>query len=255
MLYSHHKNKMATPITGPPKGLEIIKATYGIPELLVDVTKQTQAMVKNNRKIEFTVSAQVFGILDDPTPAGVKKSFQVQYKLNGGQPINSQPIDEGKVFLIDSPKNEEPDTSSYLSNQIMTTIFYIFAAYIGMYLICSSYNFGAKGLGYTIFGLIFALITITSTLTLATADSGMGGMGLVSFAIGVMSFQLFIAYLISLYDPKFINFNAIKGLPDAPIVSAADAAWEAAQKAAAAAPAAIVTAVEPGITSGVGLAE
>ena len=53
MLYSHHKNKMATAITGPPKGLEIIKATYGIPSLLVDVTKQTQEMVKNNRKIEF----------------------------------------------------------------------------------------------------------------------------------------------------------------------------------------------------------
>ena len=78
---------------------------------------------------------------------------------------------------------------------------------------------------------------------------------MVSFAISVMSFQLMIAYFISLYDPNFINFNAIKGLPDAPIVTAADAAWEAAQKAVtSAAPAAIVNAVDP-VTSGTGLAE
>jgi hypothetical protein len=236
--------------TDPPKGLVIVKATYGIPELLVDVTKQTQAMVKNDSKLEFLVTAQAFGVVDDPTPSGVKKTFQILYTLNGGQPINSQ-MEEGKVFLIDSPKNETEDTSNYLSNQIMTSIFYVFAAYIGMYLICSSYNFGAKGFGFTIIGIIFALITVTSTLRLAIADSGMGAMGLVSFTISIMTFQLWIAYLVSVYDPNFIDFNALKAAPAA-VANAVAAAPAAVANAAgtglaavAAAPAAVANAVVP----------
>jgi hypothetical protein len=120
----------------------------------------------------------------------------------------------------------------------MTTIFYIFAAYIGVYLIYSSFTFGTKGFGSTIMGIIFALITVSSTMKVATADAGLGAVGLVFFAISVMSFQLWVAYCFSLYDPKFINFNAIKGLPDAVADTVADAG-----KTLAAAPGAVADTV------------
>jgi hypothetical protein len=211
MLYSHHNNNMASAITGTPKGLEIVQAFYGTYGTgnVADVTKETQKLVKKDRKIDIIINAQTFGIMD-PAP-GVKKTFQAQYKLNGGQVTITPVIKEGEVFFIDSPKNSEvEDNSGQLGNQFMTTIFYIMAAYIGAYLIFSSYKFGSKGLDNNVAGIIFALMTFSSTIAIAIADSKAGAAGLFAFAIAIASTQLWFAYLLSLYDPNFINFEAMK---------------------------------------------
>jgi hypothetical protein len=208
MLYSHHSNNMASAITGTPKGLVIVKASYGTSAHVVDVTKETQKMVKKDRKIDFTVGPQAFGVLD-PAP-GVKKTFQAQIKLNDGAPVFMKK-DDGEQFVIDSPKNDEvEDNSGQIGVQFMTTIFYIMAAYIGAYLVFSSYKFGTKGLDSSVAGIIFALMTFSSTISLAMSDSKAGAAGLFAFAIAIASTQLWFAYMISLYDPNFINFQAIK---------------------------------------------
>jgi hypothetical protein len=88
-----------------PNGLTIMKASYGLQNTFVDVTKEVQQLFQNG-ELNFTVSAQSLGILD-PAP-GVTKTLQIQHAINGGHP-QLMTKNDGEQVLISVPTVKTPD--------------------------------------------------------------------------------------------------------------------------------------------------
>jgi len=100
-------------------GLKIIKATYGTPEHLEDVTKVVEKLVSDKGELSFNINPNAFGILD-PAP-GIKKTFQANISINGGNPT-LMTKDDGEQFTVNVPNLSAPkpdDSAGGAINQIL----------------------------------------------------------------------------------------------------------------------------------------
>jgi len=199
----------------PPKGLEVLKASYGVQGTFTDVTEQTKKLVKDGT-LSFTVSPQTLGILD-PAP-GVKKTYQVNVSLNGAAPTQFTK-DDGEQIVINSPTVKTDEKKDTPGGQVLNVVFYTLASVAGAYFAWSFYNFGTKGLKFWIVGVIGALVIVSSTITFAVAGSSFSGAGLFAFVLGIGFVQFWAVYFISLFAPNYIDFSYSKQVVE-PVVQA-----------------------------------
>jgi hypothetical protein len=212
MLYSHHNKKMSDK---PPKGLEILQASYGAQGATEDVTKQTQKLVQNG-ELHFTVGAQAFGILD-PAP-GVKKTFQANVSINGGSPTLFIK-DDGEQIVINAPTVKSPEPIKSPGGQVLSVIWYILVALVGTFFICCSYYFGTYGMGSPIVGIIIAMFVTVTTVAFGVGNSAAGPFGLLFFILAVASIQLTTVFIVSVISPNYIDFSWAKKVAE-PVVQA-----------------------------------
>jgi hypothetical protein len=187
----------------PPKGLEILQASYGTQGATQDVTKETQKLIKDG-SLSFTVGAQSFGILD-PAP-GVKKTFQANVSLNGA-PATLFTKDDGEQMVINAPTVKSEDAPKSPGSQVLGVFWYFLVALIGTFFVCCSYYFGAYGLKSSILGWIFAGVVAIVTITFGVSESTAGPLGLFVFILGVASFQASLVFIICLFNPDWIDFS------------------------------------------------
>lgn len=139
-------------------GLTIIKATYGVQSALQDVTTAVQALV-NNGEVNFTVSAQSLGVLD-PAP-GVKKTFQMQYKINGGN-ISLLAKDDGEQVVLSVPNVISKSAAAEDAKKAPTFTgivwYFILGLFIAFFTV-SSYWAGNNLLGSPAAGMVFAALS------------------------------------------------------------------------------------------------
>ena len=185
------KTAGATGIIENKEGLTIIKAIYGVQSAFQDVTTGVQALA-NNGEVNFTVSAQSLGVLD-PAP-GVKKTFQMQYKINGGN-ISLLNKDDGEQVVLSVPTvvtkaaalediKKAPTFTGTVGNSIWGLV-------VGFFTI-SSHWAGSVLLGSPAVGVGFALITLFTHGT---------------FGIFVVPAFIFAYFL---FNPNYIpNYNPI----------------------------------------------
>jgi hypothetical protein len=190
----------------PPPGLDIIKATYGAEQHSEDVTKAVKDLIRDG-SLSLTVSPQAFGIID-PAP-GVKKLLQVNASLNGAAPTLFSAEDSNQL-VINAPTIKKDEGPKSPGSQVTSVVWYILVAFIGTFFIVCSYYFGANGLGSNFVGILFALIVTAITITLGITQSNAGPIGLLWLVLGAGGIQLFIAFIISVFDPNFINFDWAK---------------------------------------------
>jgi hypothetical protein len=191
-------------------GLQVLQASYGVfPSNTIDVTKETQALVKDGN-LNFTVSPQAFGIID-PAP-GVKKTFQASISINDGKPTILMK-DDGEVFDLSAPtinKKEKPNHAGALG----TSIFYFLISVIGVYFSFSAYKLGVNGLKSQILGLILGTIVLGGFVSFGAADVGVGIIGLLFSTPLLISSLLLIVFLILCYDLNYIDFSYLNaGIP------------------------------------------
>jgi hypothetical protein len=187
----------------PPKGLEILQASYGTQGATQDVTKETQKLIKDG-SLSFTVGAQSFGILD-PAP-GVKKTFQANVSLNGA-PATLFTKDDGEQMVINAPTVKSEDAPKSPGSQVLGVFWYFLVALIGTFFVFCSYYFGAYGLKSSILGWIFAGVVAIVTITFGVSESTAGPLGLFVFILGVASFQASLVFIICLFNPDWIDFS------------------------------------------------
>jgi hypothetical protein len=187
----------------PPKGLEVLQASYGAQGATQDVTKETQKLIKNG-SLSFTVGAQSFGILD-PAP-GVKKTFQANVSINGA-PATLFTKDDGEQMVINAPTVKPEDTPKSPGSQVLGVFWYFLVSLIGTFFICCSYYFGAYGLKSSILGWIFAGVVTIATIAFGITESRAGPFGLFVFILGVASFQASTVFIICLFNPDWIDFS------------------------------------------------
>jgi hypothetical protein len=187
----------------PPKGLEILQASYGAQGATQDVTKETQKLIKNG-SLSFTVGAQSFGILD-PAP-GVKKTFQANVSLNGA-PATLFTKDDGEQMVVNAPTVKPEDAPKSPGSQVLGVFWYFLVSLIGTFFIFCSYYFGAYGLKSPVLGWIFAGVVTIATIAFGISESKFGPIGLLVFVIGVASFQASMVFIISLFSPDWIDFS------------------------------------------------
>jgi hypothetical protein len=187
----------------PPKGLEILQASYGAQGATQDVTKETQKLIKDG-SLSFTVSAQSFGILD-PAP-GVKKTFQANVSLNGA-PATLFTKDDGEQMVVNAPTVKPEDAPKSPGSQVLGVFWYFLVSLIGTFFIFCSYYFGAYGLKSPVLGWIFAGVVTIATIAFGISESKFGPIGLLVFVIGVASFQASMVFIISLFSPDWIDFS------------------------------------------------
>ena len=212
MLYSHHNKKMADK---PPKGLEVLQASYGAQGATEDVTKQTQKLIQNG-ELHFTVGAQAFGILD-PAP-GVKKTFQANVSINGGSPTLFIK-DDGEQVVVNAPTVQPTEPKKSPGGQALSVVWYVLVALIGTFFICCSYYFGAYGLGSPILGSILSMFVAVTTLAFGVGNSAAGPFGLLVFVLAVASIQLSVVFMITLVAPNYIDFTWAQKVAE-PIIEA-----------------------------------
>jgi len=123
---------------------------------------------------------------------------------------------DAEQVVVNSPDVKPPKQDNSPMAQFQTTIWYGLMSLIGTYFIFSAYQFGTKGLGSSVVGIVFAIIVFLSTVKLALADSALGPAGLIGFVIGIAAVQIFWVFAISLFAPDFINFNW-SSIPPPPI--------------------------------------
>lgn len=199
-----------------PKGLEVIKASYGAENATQDVTKEVKALVKDD-SLNFTVDSNTFHILD-PAP-GVKKNLQVQLSVNGGQPMTIPPVEEGKLFVFNSPTPKKDEVDRSATGQLSTTLWYSFVALVGSYFAFSAYKLGSIGFESSILGIILAASITLGFMVIAVSGSGVIGM---IFSLPAILLVMFLAvFLASLYKPNSINFTygskLMASLPPPPV--------------------------------------
>jgi hypothetical protein len=199
----------------PPKGLEILQASYGVQGSTEDVTKQTQKLVKNG-EVNFTVGAQAFGILD-PAP-GVKKTFQANVSINGGSPTLFIK-DDGQQLVINAPTVQPTEPIKSPGGQALAVVWYVLVSLIGTFFICCSYYFGTYGLGSPILGSVLAMFVTLTTLAFGIGNSAAGPFGLLIFVLAVASIQIGAVFIISLFAPNYIDFTWAQKVAE-PIVEA-----------------------------------
>jgi hypothetical protein len=190
----------------PPKGLEILQASYGAQGATQDVTKETQKLIKNG-SLSFTVDPQSFGILD-PAP-GVKKTFQANVSLNGA-PATLFTKDHGEQMVINAPTVDPEDAPKSPGNQVLGVFWYFLVSLIGSFFVFSAYSFGAYGLKSSTLGWVFAGIVAAATLSFGIAESSAGPAGLFIFVIGVALFQATTVFVVCLFNPDWIDFSYAK---------------------------------------------
>ena len=165
-------------------GLTVLKATYGITNAMQDVTTDIKGLIKDG-ELNFNVNPQSIGILD-PAP-GVKKTFQLQYKVNGGN-ASLLTKDDGEQVVLSVPdavsvKNSEADAAKAPTFIGMT--FHFITILITTIFTLSSYYVGSVMFGSQVLGIVFACF---SALT--------GGM----FGLFVLPFIVLFFFL---FNPTF----------------------------------------------------
>lgn len=161
-------------------GLTIIKASYGITNAMQDVTEDVKGLAKDG-DLNFNVSPQSLGILD-PAP-GVKKTFQLQYKVNGGN-LSLLSKDDSEQVVLSVPnavssKNAEDDAKK--APTFMGITFHFLMVLLTTILTLSAYYVGSNMFGSQAAAIIFAGATALT-----------GGM----FALAVLPFIVFFVFLI-----------------------------------------------------------
>ena len=189
----------------PPKGLEILKATYGSDQHIEEVTATVKKLV-NNGSLSLTVSPQVLGITD-PAP-GVKKILQVNASINGA-PATLFTAEDTKQLVINAPTVTTDKDKVSPRGDVLNVLFYILSSIIGAYLAWSFYKFGVKGLKSWIVGTVGAFVIVLSTLSFAISGSSFSGGGLITFVLGIAYTQFLIVFLISLFFPDYISFDEL----------------------------------------------
>jgi len=187
----------------PPKGLEILQASYGAQGATQDVTKETQKLIKDG-SLSFTVGAQSFGILD-PAP-GVKKTFQANVSINGA-PATLFTKDDGEQMVINAPTVNPADAPKSAGNQVLSVFWYFLVSLIGSFFVFCSYYFGAYGLKSSGLGWIFAIIVTVVTISFGVTESQAGPFGLFAFILAVAFFQASTVFIICLFNPDWIDFS------------------------------------------------
>lgn len=190
----------------PPKGLEILQASYGAQGATQDVTKEVQKLI-NNGSLSFTVGAQSFGILD-PAP-GVKKTFQANISLNGA-PATLFTKDDGEQMVVNAPTINPSDAPKSPGNQVLGVFWYFLVSLIGSFFVFCAYYFGTYGLKSSTVGLVFAGIVTVATIAFGVAESAAGPIGLFVFVLGVGLFQATAVFLVCLFNPDWIDFSYAK---------------------------------------------
>lgn len=161
-------------------GLTIIKAMYGIQNTFTDVTTDVQNLVQDG-ELNFTVNAQSLGILD-PAP-GVKKNFQMQYRINGGNP-SLLSKDDGEQVVLSVPDAVTTKLSKEDSKKAPTFLgmtWYFISVLFTAFFTLSSYAAGVVIIGSQAAGIIFAALSL-----------GTGGM----FGIFMVPFLIFCFFLV-----------------------------------------------------------
>jgi hypothetical protein len=189
------------------KGLEVLKASYGTSQQMTDVTKEVKKLVRDDGSLSFNVNANSFGVLD-PAP-GVKKTFQANISINGGNPT-LMIKEDGEQFAVNIPDPTPPKQEDTTGGAISKILWYVLTALIGTYFAISYYIFGTSVVGSSILGIILAVIMASSTLTFALSSSSLGVAALIPFFLGSFIFQLLLVFAASLYDPNWINFDVLK---------------------------------------------
>lgn len=187
--------------------LKIIKATYGTPEHLEDVTKVVDKLVSAKGELSFNVGPNAFGILD-PAP-GIKKTFQANISINGGNPT-LMTKDDGEQFVVNAPDPSPPKPDNTAGGAINQILWYSLVSLIGTYFAVSYYIVGANLIGSSIVGVILALLMASSTITFALTSSSLGVAGLIPFFLGSFIIQVLVVFAVSLYDPNWLNFDVLK---------------------------------------------
>jgi hypothetical protein len=185
-----------------PKGLEVIKASYGAENATQDVTKEVKALVKDD-SLNFTVDPNTFHILD-PAP-GVKKTLQVQLSVNGGQSTTIPPVEDGKLFVFNSPTPKKDEVDRSATGQLSTTLWYSFVALVGAYFAFSAYKLGSNGFKSSLLGWVLGFIIALSFIQFATAGSGV--LQLIVSLPSLLFVVFFVVFAYSLFDPNAIDFN------------------------------------------------
>ena len=189
MSCSHHKGMFSTSgSTASAKinndGLTVLKASYGIQNTFIDVTEQVKNLVQDG-ELNFTVNSQTLGILD-PAP-GVKKTFQMQYRINAGNPtLHSK--DEGEQVVLSVPNAVNSRLAEEDGKKAPTVIGLIFHS-LGMFflglLVMSAYYVGEDMFHSGALAVILAAITL-----------GTGG----TFGVFVLPIIVFFVFL---WDPRY----------------------------------------------------
>jgi|UniRef100_A0A6C0CSV0 hypothetical protein len=190
-----------------PRGLKVIKATYGTAEHLEDVTKVVEKLVSDKGALSFNVNPNAFGILD-PAP-GIKKTFQANISINGGNPT-LMTKEDGEQFVVNVPNPNPPKPDNTAGGAIQQILWYSLVSLIGTYFAVSYYIVGASLIGSSIVGIILALLMASSTITFALTSSSLGVAALLPFFLGSFIVQLFLVFAVSLYDPNWLNFDLLK---------------------------------------------
>ena len=161
-------------------GLTIIKAMYGVQNTFTDVTKEVQNLAQGG-ELNFTVSAQSLGILD-PAP-GVKKNFQMQYRINGGN-ISLHSKDDGEQVVLSVPnaKLNLAQEDSKKAPTFLGITWQFIAILFTAFFTLSSYVAGTDILGSTAAGVVFA--------ALALGTGGLFGI----FWVPLIIFLFFLVY-------------------------------------------------------------
>jgi hypothetical protein len=188
-------------------GLKIIKATYGTPEHLEDVTKVVEKLVSDKGELSFNVGPNAFGILD-PAP-GIKKTFQANISINDGNPT-LMTKDDGEQFTVNVPNPSAPKPDDSAGGAVNQILWYTLVSLIGTYFAVSYYIVGANLIGSSIIGVILALLMASSTVTFALTSSSLGVAALIPFFLGSFIIQVMLVFAVSLYDPNWLNFDSLK---------------------------------------------
>jgi hypothetical protein len=164
-----------------PDGLTIIKASYGITNAMQDVTNEIRNMVDNG-ELNFNVNAQSIGILD-PAP-GVKKTLQIQHKINGGQ-VSTTTKEDSEQVLISVPNatlksNAAADAAK--APTLMGSIWMGTIVLLVAFLTFTSHYVGSVMFGSPALGIVFAALTLGTY----------GYFGL--FVLPVIIFLFFLVY-------------------------------------------------------------
>jgi hypothetical protein len=182
----------------PPKGLEIIKASYGAEGIFEDVTKQVKDLVKDGT-VTFNVSAQSLGILD-PAP-GVKKTFQANVSINGAEATLLTKQD-GEQFTIKAPTVKSDEKASDGTNAGFVFMFF-FVSLVGSYLAYSFFKFGSYGVGSIVIGLGLAAIISGSFLTFSNSKTAAGVLGILGGTFTALILPVLIIIGLAFFGWRF----------------------------------------------------
>ena len=184
-------------------GIEIIKASYGVTPNFTDVTDETKGLLKDG-ELNFTVSAQELGILD-PAP-GVTKTYQVQFKTNGGRP-QTLVFDDGKVVLLSAPPVDEPPAPFNASYELYGMMWFFGLSVCTSFFGYSAFQLGKYGFGNEIVGYLLAILAGGSFVSFGASEVGTGILTFIFTSPLLLSIIPLTVFAYSLYDPAGINFT------------------------------------------------